>query len=326
MSTHDEQASLEDTIDEAYDDSVEDGIDVEETAEPEIEASEDIDVEASAEEPEVIEEPPLEPHPMWKSQYRKLFEEMGGIQGGRNYQQGMLDLYGETHRYANEKAQEAARFQKMVEPWQQTFQPISQQLAMMGTDPVTFTRQLIGYYGQLQQNPAQAIMQLAKQFNVDLNEVTRDAPYVDPQVSALDQRFARLEEAHRREQMQARQRESDRIMQSIQTFASETDASGNPVHPHFDEVQETMTRVLNSGMASDLESAYKTACKLQDISVAQAASSDAEKLRQDAARKAAKAKKEVQAAKRTVGKPSGKDGKPAHLRDDIGAAYDSHAA
>lgn len=198
---------------------------------------------------------------------------------------------------------------------------------MMGTDPHTFVRQLVGYYGQLQANPAQTILQLAQQFGVDLEQAIAERPYTDPATSALEQRLNQLEGARHREMVESRQQESNRIMQQIQTFAGETDASGNLTHPHFEQVQENMTRLINGGVASDLESAYKTACKLQEIPATQAKGDDeAEKAKQEAARKAAQAKKEVQAAKRTVGKTTGKDDKPAKLRDDITAAYRSQAA
>lgn len=49
--------------------------------------------------------------------------------------------------------------------------------------------------------------------------------------------------------------------QNIRQFGSELDATGNPKHPHYDTVRETMAQLLESGLADDLESAYATALR-----------------------------------------------------------------
>lgn len=45
----------------------------------------------------------------------------------------------------------------------------------------------------------------------------------------------------------------------VQSFVAEKDASGNPKHPHFDEVKQTMDGLLRAGLAKDLPNAYQAA-------------------------------------------------------------------
>ena len=49
--------------------------------------------------------------------------------------------------------------------------------------------------------------------------------------------------------------------QQIQQFAEVKDAAGNPAHPHYETVRETMAQLLESGLAEDLDSAYAAALR-----------------------------------------------------------------
>jgi len=50
--------------------------------------------------------------------------------------------------------------------------------------------------------------------------------------------------------------------QAIQGFIAAKDKEGNPQYPHFDEVKQTMSGLLQSGLAQDLPSAYEAALAL----------------------------------------------------------------
>ena len=50
--------------------------------------------------------------------------------------------------------------------------------------------------------------------------------------------------------------------QAARQFVEAKDATGNPVHPHFETVRETMSQLLAAGIAQDLESAYDAALRL----------------------------------------------------------------
>lgn len=298
-----EQASLQDDIGAAFDEQV-----TEET-ETEVEAAPD-------------PEPAYEPPSMWSKEYKDVFNEWGQLPRGREYQRAMVELYGQTQAHVTQREQEAARYRQQVEQWNSVFEPFQQQMNLRGVEPATFTRQLLSYYQQLNQNPAAVIQQLAQNYNLDLANLGADAPYRSPAEIANEQRLAQLERTLQNNLRQAREGEFQRLHQQIDTFASETDASGNPLRPYFEQVKDTMTKLIRGGTASGLTDAYDMACKLSPELTAQA---EAQRVAAEAARKAADAKKAKTASIRATGKHTGAASKRS-LKEDIEAVYDSIAA
>jgi len=49
---------------------------------------------------------------------------------------------------------------------------------------------------------------------------------------------------------------------AAESFVAAKDAAGNPAHPHFETVRDTMRQLLEAGIAQDLESAYDAALRL----------------------------------------------------------------
>lgn len=264
----------------------------------------------------------LEPPSMWSKEYKDVFNEWGQLERGYDYQKAMVELYGQTQAHVTQKEQEAAQFRRQAEEWNSVFQPFQQQLNLQGSSPPAFMRQLLGYYQQLNSNPASTILQLAKNYNLDLATIGQDAPYQSPSEVAQQRRIEQLERAYQMNMVQARDAELDRLNTQIETFASETDASGNPKRPYFEQVKDTMTKLISGGAASGLNDAYDMACKLSPELMAQA---EAQRVAQETARKAADAKKAKAASSRPTGTHTG--GKAStSLKEDIAAAYKSQAA
>lgn len=84
------------------------------------------------------------------------------------------------------------------------------------------------------------------------------------------------------------------ITRQLSDFVNAKDASGNPLHPHYEAVKDDMALILESGRAEDLQGAYDKAIRLHDDiwQAHQRASAEA-----DAARKAADAKAKVARAR-----------------------------
>lgn len=298
MSTLDEeQASLQDDIESAFD--------------------EQAGIEPVTETPELPPEPAYEPPSMWSKEYKDVFNEWGQLERGRDYQKAMLDLYGQTQSHVTKKEQEAAQYRQQVEQWNQTFAPFQQQMNLRGVEPAAFTRQLLSYYQQLNENPAATIQQLAQNYNLDLANLGANAPYRSPAEVAHEQRLAQLERTLQQQLSQARQGEFQRLHQQIDTFASETSASGEPLRPHFEHVKDIMTKLIRGGNATGLQDAYDMACKLSPDVMAQA---NAQRVAAETARKAAEAKKAKSASSRATGKHTGTS--KNSLREDIESAYD----
>ena len=118
--------------------------------------------------------------------------------------------------------------------------------------------------------------------------------------------------------------------QQIQGFGQQKDASGNPAHPHYETVRETMAQLLEAGLADDLESAYAAALRHPrhtDIYEAElqqrTAAEEAEKARKAAelarsARRSAVSPRTATPAGRIAGDKKG-------IRSHIESAFDQHA-
>ena len=302
-----EQVALQDDIESAYDDQ----------------QTEETTTETAPEETVEGVLGPLEAPSMWSQEYKDTFNEWGGIEKGRDYQQSMIDLYGTTQAHVTKIEQESAQFRKSAEDWDSIFSPYQEQMNLQGTNGPAFMRQVLGYYQQLNANPAATLMQLAQNYNIDLSKINEEAPYQSPAEQQQAQRISMLERAYQNNLVQARNNSLDDINQQIDSFASKQDASGNPEHPHFQQVREVMTKLINGNAAANLTEAYDMACKLSPEVAAQAS---AEEIAQTTARKAAEAKKAKAASKRPTGQPSGKEKTSTNMKDDISAEYDKMVA
>jgi hypothetical protein len=114
-----------------------------------------------------------------------------------------------------------------------------------------------------------------------------------PMVHDLRSELEQVKASYRGIQEQLRQNQTDNLRQHIESFRSETDANGNPKHPHFDRVQKVMGAILDRGEASSMEEAYQLATK----PINDAVKAELERARQEAA---AAQRAAVEKAKRAV--------------------------
>jgi hypothetical protein len=101
----------------------------------------------------------------------------------------------------------------------------------------------------------QMFARLANDYGVNLGALTGQQQY-DPQFSMITQELGQVKNqlAEFRQQQEAQEQAS--LQNDIQAFAKEA--------PHFDEVRETMAQLLQSGVATDLKTAYDKAIRLND--------------------------------------------------------------
>jgi hypothetical protein len=130
-------------------------------------------------------------------------------------------------------------------------------------DDVGAVRQLLAAHDYLRKDPANAIAWLANQYGVDIGAIGNDPAledeFADPQVKQLQQQVAQLTGFIQNQQTQQQSYEQASTQSFIDQFAAETDASGNPAHPHFETVRSVMGSLISSGNATDLKSAYEAA-------------------------------------------------------------------
>lgn len=110
---------------------------------------------------------------------------------------------------------------------------------------------------------------------------------------------------------------------SIDSFADEKDAQGNPKHPHFDAVLPTMIELYRANPQRDLQEAYDMAVWATPAIRSQLIAADRQTAEQQRANDRAKlaVRGNVRGVTSPVSRPAG-DGKPKGLRATIEAAAD----
>jgi len=204
------------------------------------------------------------------------------------------DLEGDYTR----KTQEIAKYKKRNEAFDEIMQPFKGDFERAGMDEVGAVRQLLAAHDYLRKDPQNAINWLANQYGVDMaaigNDPAAEDEFADPQVKQLQQQVAQLTGFIQNQQTQQQSQVQQSTQSLIDQFAAETDANGNPKHPHFDRVRGVMGSLISSENAKDLATAYEMAVyadpELRQAQVkAMAAAQSQDNVKTEAVKKAKKA-------------------------------------
>ena len=223
--------------------------------------------------------------------------------------------------------QEAAEEKKFAKAVRDTIAPFEGMIRAEGHEPLSAVRDLLQMAHALRtappQHKAQLIGHLIQTFGVDIKSLddylagagqpNGAAPattqaYRDPRLDSL---IAEIEQA----KAARAQSEATRAQAEVAAFHEK--------HEFFEDVRESMQKLLRAGIASGLEDAYNQALKLHpELS---------EVLQQRKAAEAAKAvqastQRALMAASSVKSRPSGStpaSTKPGTLRDDLDAAWDA---
>jgi hypothetical protein len=217
------------------------------------EANDDDDEPAEAAE---LEELPAPNH--WPKDFAAKFEALEPP-AQHLFMQRYKDLEGDYTK----KTQAIAKYKKRQDAFDEIMAPFKSQFERAGMDDVGAVRQLLAAHDYLRKDPANAINWLASQYGVDIGAIGNDPAledeFADPQVKQLQQQVAQLTGFIQNQQTQQQSYEQASTQSFIDQFAAETDASGNPAHPHFETVRSVMGSLISSGNATDLKSAYEAA-------------------------------------------------------------------
>jgi hypothetical protein len=184
-------------------------------------------------------------------------------------------------------------FAQIAAPYQQFF-------AQTQTDPAQLTNSLFQAHAALSLgSPEQKLAKLneiASLYGVQLQPADPDAaPYIDPQVKALQAELASLKSqtsAQTRWQQEQTQREHERIRTQL---TSEVDAfAADPANVYFNDLADDIVKLLQGGVAKDLKDAYEQAVYMNPVTrqkeIDRKASETAEAARKAAADRAEKAR------------------------------------
>jgi hypothetical protein len=217
------------------------------------EANDDDDEPAEAAELEELQAPNH-----WPKDFAAKFEALDAPA-----QHMFMERYKDLEGDYTKKTQAIAKYKKRQDAFDEIMAPFKSQFERAGMDDVGAVRQLLAAHDYLRKDPANAIAWLANQYGVDIGAIGNDPAledeFADPQVKALQQQVAQLTGFIQNQQTQQQSYEQASTQSFIDQFAAETDASGNPAHPHFEQVRSVMGSLISSGNATDLKSAYEAA-------------------------------------------------------------------
>jgi hypothetical protein len=220
------------------------------------EANDDDEAEDEPAEAAELEALPAPNH--WPKDFAAKFEALDAP-AQHLFMQRYKDLEGDYTK----KTQAIAKYKKRQDAFDEIMAPFKSQFERAGMDDVGAVRQLLAAHDYLRKDPANAIAWLANQYGVDIGAIGNDPAledeFADPQVKQLQQQVAQLTGFIQNQQTQQQSYEQASTQSFIDQFAAETDASGNPAHPHFETVRSVMGSLISSGNATDLKSAYEAA-------------------------------------------------------------------
>jgi hypothetical protein len=222
---------------------------VEETAEAE---TEELEVESTEDEEEAEEE--LKAHEHWKPEYKEAFSGMDKTQ-----KQAWIDRETEVENGFRTKAAELNQVRSSFEAVRQAVEPYAQSWQMKGITPSAGVNRALAMTGKLDENPEQAIVELAQHFGVNLEKAVQDAPYEDPQMVALRRQVEELNQQQTNAQQNQSQQKEEYLQRQLTDFRDERDTSGNPKHPHFERLFVQSATYLKAGQANSLSEAYEMA-------------------------------------------------------------------
>lgn len=227
-----------------------------------------------------------------------------------------------------------------LRPIEEALRPYSQIIQQAGLTPDRFIHALAGTHQTLTQGSPEdklrAFAKFAQDYQVPLQQLLVQGEdgkiyfnqnYLQP--SQQEQKGITPEDV---QALVSQQLRAVQIQTAVQQFVAAKDKDGNPLYPHFDEVKGSMDRLLRSGLAENLPSAYEAALKLPQHSDLLAAEAEqrkqaeiAEKAR-IAQEQARRAKANVVSVKSSTPAGSGANGGRKGLRELLESNFDSVAS
>ena len=308
------------------------------------------EVESTPEAPEVPEEviDLLEAPEDWKAEHRDQFTGLGkGELAGKDAQEFALGLYKEFQGDYTRKTQSLAEQRRELEQIaqfgtqaRQALSPFEDYIRGQGMDLLNAAAMALQNYLQFQQDPQAFVQQLAQSGVIDLDAISEQTGYVDPQYaqlkqqySALENQIAQMQQGFQQQTTAQSEAETAKYMQTIQDFAEAKDENGEFLHPfvrtnsiHCSDVLTAMSQILirDPSKQSDLSAVYQEAQwaipELREKLIAKETNRKSEQA-------AAAAQKAQEASKTVKGKGSeSTKGSGNSLTEDIQAAMDLQTA
>ena len=219
----------------------------------------------SAPEEGVVEATGVEAPEHWPTEEREAFDALPDEAKTFALAQGER-LYSHHQKRVEELSGEREIMDRL-KPLDQELAPYREQLRLQGAGEADVVRQLMAVRQSLQTAPLETIRWLAQQTGVNLDQITENETFADPTEQRLNQVEQQLHQSNQANAQAIDQQRFEAARQSAQsqidTFATATNEDGTLQHPHFQQVQNTMTELANADRAAgktiDLNEVYQRA-------------------------------------------------------------------
>jgi hypothetical protein len=265
------------------------------------------------------------------------------------------------------KTTEIAAFKRDYDPVDKYFEPFRDRMKTGGWTPA----KLVEAWGNVEKrlmdgDGVSVVAGLVQGYKIDLGQVARalglrprpaangsaaehpEQPQADPlnispdhpvmrQLSSIQERLAADDRARADQARRFQTDAESRVMGEIDQFKSALDDKGNPLHPHFDELEDVMTQLAQSAATAKkpippLKDLYETAVwanpSTREATLAARERAQQEKAAGEARAKAAQARKagsSVSGAPGSGHAPNGRSRTDLSLRDQLEAAFGDQA-
>ena len=262
----------------------------------------------------------------WKKDYEKDWETLDPR------------LAGYIHQREQEFAKGVSTYKtewERAKPILEALAPFQEQFQKYGIQPDHFVRSLGAAHQTLAlgtpQQKLQVFAKLAQDYGVPLQALLprtmpdgQQVPQMDPRIAMLlQQAIAPVRQELQQFKTEQQKQQEAQMSREIEAFKAESS------HEHFDILKDTMAKLLESGVATDLESAYNMAIRMpqhDDIWTAmqetKRKTEEAQRAKEAAQQAAAAKKKAVSLKTSSPGSSSGASGKSPlreQYADAIGA-------
>jgi hypothetical protein len=303
-----------------------------------------------------------DPPANWPAKDKELFKKQPP-----DVQKFLLDRHKAMEGDYIKKTQAIAAFKREYEPVDKLFEPYRDRMKAGGWTPHKLVEAWSNVEKRLMEGDGiNVVAGLVQGYKIDLGKVAQalglrprplpngsateqpEQPAHDPlnlspdhpvmrQLSAIQARQDAEDRARADEVRRLQTGAEARIMSQIEEFKSAQDDKGNPLHPHFDEVEEAMTLLAQSALAAKkplppLKDLYETAVwanpSTREANLAARERAQQEKAASEARAKAAQARKagsSVTGAPGSGQAPNGKARTDLSLREQLEANFNDHA-
>ena len=308
---------------------------------PEAESAEAADPQADAtDDTQAAEQSSIEAPENWADGLKNLFNSLDD-----EGKQIFLDEYKNMEGGYTKKLQEVSDIKKEWEGINNALSPVDGVIKSAGISRTDAVAEMGRVLHNLHTNPGGSIDALLTQFGgeqakqiaqaiaekhgLKIEAVDDDqADLSDPEIESLKAKVRELESRQQQDNQQAQLSRQNEVDNQIRLFREAVDDAGNLLHPHFEAVENTMSRLIQAGLATDLQSAYEQAVKLEpDIHKEML-----EKQRAQAVKDAEESRRKTVSEKKEAARKPGKTPAPdteanpsTDLRETIKAAMAQHS-